>query len=217
MATNWREQRGNIFKSIDTPTLVELNFRAVARNYNRSLTDEFIQKLDPDGWHITVRQLAHEHAMGVKVAPHWRAQLFCKLTGRGVDDPQEVWLDIAADDFEALEECESVERGTAPVVLKPFAGLPPFARYTTPQMLGPYGTNIGDIWSAEDSPVGKEMLAKEGLLLIHEMMPDDDDPTKPVEKLYSVKLDNPKPEMQDLIKRARDGVELYWHGKARSN
>ena len=80
--------------------------------------------------------------------------------------------------------------------------------------LGPYGTNLGDIWSGEDSEVGKMCMEREGLVLIHEVMDKDGEVQ---ECIYTVKHDNPDPEMQGLIKRARQGTALYIAAQAKQN
>ena len=79
---------------------------------------------------------------------------------------------------------------------------------------GPYGTNKGDIWSGEDSPVGKMLMEREGLVMIHEMLEKDG---KVEERIYNVDKDNPDPEMQGLIKSAREGTELYMAEQASRN
>jgi hypothetical protein len=78
---------------------------------------------------------------------------------------------------------------------------------------GPYGTNEGDIWSGEDSPVG-ERLKADGLILIHEVLNKDGEVQ---EVIYNVEASNPDPEIQDLIKRAREGLERYFEAKAQEN
>ena len=79
---------------------------------------------------------------------------------------------------------------------------------------GPYGTNLGDIWSGEDSEVGKMLMEREGLVMIHEVLEKDG---KVEERIYNVAQDNPDPEMQDLIKRARKGVALWVAEQASRN
>jgi hypothetical protein len=76
--------------------------------------------------------------------------------------------------------------------------------------LGPYGTNEGDIWSGEHSEVGKMLMERDGLLLIHEIINGE-------ERIYNVEPDNPDPEMQDLIKRAREGTPLWAAAQAKQN
>lgn len=71
---------------------------------------------------------------------------------------------------------------------------------------GPYGTNEGDIWSAEESPVGQMCMERDGCILIHEVLRKDG---VVQECIYTVKADNPDMEMQDLIRRARDGTRRW--------
>jgi hypothetical protein len=79
---------------------------------------------------------------------------------------------------------------------------------------GPYGTNLGDIWSGEDSEVGKMLMDRDGLVMIHEVMNKDG---KVQECIYNVAENNPDPEMQDLIKNAREGTELWVAEQASRN
>jgi hypothetical protein len=79
---------------------------------------------------------------------------------------------------------------------------------------GPYGTNLGDIWSGEDSEVGKMLMERDGLVMIHEMLEHDG---KVEERIYNVDKDNPDPEMRDLIQRARDGRALWVAAQAMMN
>jgi hypothetical protein len=95
------------YKYMDADTLAELNQRAVAANYNRALTDEFIATLDPDGINLIHWVMPHEHAQGVKVEPHWRARLFAKIADQDKEHPAEVWLDISDADYRALPEVDS--------------------------------------------------------------------------------------------------------------
>lgn len=79
---------------------------------------------------------------------------------------------------------------------------------------GPYGTNLGDIWSTEDSEVGKMLMERDGLVMICEVMEKDG---KVQEGIYNVHKDNPDPEMQDLIKSAREGTKLWVAAQAMMN
>jgi hypothetical protein len=79
---------------------------------------------------------------------------------------------------------------------------------------GPYGTNEGDIWSGEDSPVGKRIKDEHGGVMIHEMLRKDG---KVQEGIYWVEESNPDMQMQDLIKRAREGLEKWVAAQAASN
>ena len=83
-----------------------------------------------------------------------------------------------------------------------------------PWMPGPYGTNLGDIWSGEESDVGRRCMAEKGLVLIHEVLNKEG---QIQECVYTVDKDNPRPEMQDLIARARRGVERWAAAQASAN
>jgi hypothetical protein len=75
-------------------------------------------------------------------------------------------------------------------------------------MRGPYGTNLGDIWLASDSPVQKRLDADgEGLMLIHEVMEKDGEIQ---ECMYVTKL-------PELVEAARRGTEKYVAQKASEN
>lgn len=84
------------------------------------------------------------------------------------------------------------------------------------ELRGPYGTNLGDIWSAEDSSVGEKLKREKNLLMIWEVFQKEGD-TKPEQYTYCVDLANPDPGIQDLIRRARAGTELYHAEQARRN
>lgn len=79
---------------------------------------------------------------------------------------------------------------------------------------GPYGTNEGDIWTAEDSTVGQRIKNEHGGVLIHEMLRKDGEVE---ERIYWVEENNPDMQIQDLIKRARDGLKLWVEAQASSN
>jgi hypothetical protein len=78
---------------------------------------------------------------------------------------------------------------------------------------GPYGTNIGDIWSAEDSPIGKMCMERDNCVMIHEVFANDDG--TPEERIYLVKVDNPDMQMQGLIAHAREGSKLWIEAQAK--
>lgn len=83
-----------------------------------------------------------------------------------------------------------------------------------PWVPGPYGTNLGDIWSGEDSEVGKMLMERDGLVLVHEVLNKDG---QIQECMYSVDKDNPDPEMQALLARARRGTERWVAAQASQN
>jgi hypothetical protein len=80
---------------------------------------------------------------------------------------------------------------------------------------GPYGTNVGDIWSAEESDIGRRLKRENGLVLIHEVFEKDDG--TPEERIYNVEESNPDMQMQDLIRRAREGAKRWIEEQARRN
>lgn len=70
---------------------------------------------------------------------------------------------------------------------------------------GPYGTNEGDIWTADGSVVQEQLDTDgKGLVLIHEMMDRDGD----LEEVMYVSDD------AETIAAARRGTELYIAQKA---
>jgi hypothetical protein len=79
----------------------------------------------------------------------------------------------------------------------------------------PYGTSVGDIWSAEESEIGRRIKNEHGGVLIHEVFKGDDG--KPEERIYWVEENNPRMEMQQLIARARAGTALWVEAQARRN
>jgi len=79
---------------------------------------------------------------------------------------------------------------------------------------GPYGTNEGDVWSAEHSDIGQRIKDEHGGVLIHEMLRKDG---VVQECIYWVEEKNPAMEMQDLIKRAREGLNKFIEAQARNN
>lgn len=79
---------------------------------------------------------------------------------------------------------------------------------------GPYGSNLGDIWTMEASALADKLEA-DGLIGIWEVLRGDDGTIEP--RMYCVKLDNPDPEMQALIARARAGMEKWLEAQAANN
>jgi len=75
-----------------TNDLTELNNRAVATQRNRSLTDELINILDPNGLHVVEDRFLHNDE-------EWRLRLLCKVNDE--DAPVHVALDVSFDDFDS--------------------------------------------------------------------------------------------------------------------
>lgn len=83
-----------------------------------------------------------------------------------------------------------------------------------PKPKGPYGTNEGDVWSGEDSPVGTMLMERDRLVLIHEMMFRDG---KVQDVVYNVAADTTDPDLVDLVQRARVGSRLLLAAQAAQN
>jgi hypothetical protein len=81
---------------------------------------------------------------------------------------------------------------------------------------GPYGTNEGDIWAMTGSTVGDRLESEHNLLGVHEVLRDPKT-GKLDERIYTVELDNPDPDIQDIIKRARAGVAKHIAAQAERN
>jgi hypothetical protein len=80
---------------------------------------------------------------------------------------------------------------------------------------GPYGTNEGDIWALTGS-IADRLKAENNLLGVHEMMRDPDTGKLDL-RIYCVELDNPDPDIQDIIERAREGVAKHIAAQAERN
>jgi hypothetical protein len=81
---------------------------------------------------------------------------------------------------------------------------------------GPYGTNLGDIWSGEHSEVGRMLLEEKNYLLIHEVLMNEE--TGHVgDSVYSVDLNDLNDFTRDLVKRAREGIVKWMAAQSRNN
>ena len=85
------------FTIMDTPTLIRANENAVKLNQNRSVTDEFITMLDPDGTHVITFHMLHTNFEGTDGI---RCHIYCKVKGR--DEPVAVWIDVTVEEFNTL-------------------------------------------------------------------------------------------------------------------
>lgn len=81
---------------------------------------------------------------------------------------------------------------------------------------GPYGTNVGDIWSGEDSTVGKMLMEQNKCVLIHEVFLNEDT-NEAEERIYNVELSNPDMQIQTLIMQAREGTKKWLEAQAAMN
>jgi len=85
------------FSVMDTPTLIRVNQHAVELNQNRSVTEEFINKLDWNGTHVIAFSLDHVNYEGT---PGVRCQIYCKMKNSKL--PQMVYIDITHEEYMAL-------------------------------------------------------------------------------------------------------------------
>lgn len=73
---------------------------------------------------------------------------------------------------------------------------------------GPYGTNVGDVWLGEGSPVQERLDREEpGTKLVHEVLMKDGTRQECVYVTSNA----------ELIERAREGTVRYWEQKASEN
>jgi len=79
--------------------LQALNAAADRKNYNRVIVNDIINSAEEDAVFTIAPIMVHEHAAGVRVAPHYR----CSVQG-DVFVGQFVMLDVAPEDFNALSE-----------------------------------------------------------------------------------------------------------------
>ena len=78
---------------IDVPLLKKLNRKAIAKRYNRSLTNSFLNELDESLKLPVVWSLEHNHEMRLKLAcaNPFRPEVMI-----------EVWIDVSFKDYMAL-------------------------------------------------------------------------------------------------------------------
>jgi len=88
-------------KILNTAALIHFNGEAVRRDYNRAVTDEFLEELDPEGWHLVVMNMLHEYEFKGQ-PPAVRCQIMCKMADTMA--PEMVFLDIPLDDFNELKD-----------------------------------------------------------------------------------------------------------------
>lgn len=94
---------------INTSDFKYISRDSIRRKYNRLPSDELLAALDPDGTHVLVFSMPHEHAAGAPVEPHMRTRWMMKLTGE--DKPVDVFLDMTWEHFNALPKIEKNDDG----------------------------------------------------------------------------------------------------------
>lgn len=88
-------------KVLSTMELIDANRHAVRKRQNRTLTKEFVDKLDFEGTHVVGMTMPHTNFEGTE---GFRVRLLCKLQGTPV--PAEVWLDMNPKDYVRLRQVE---------------------------------------------------------------------------------------------------------------
>lgn len=92
----------NLHKVGTAKDIKRLNAIAVEREYNRAVTDEFLKKLDPDGWNMCTQPLLHTWKHFEPCEAHVRGLWLCKL--RFEKKPVEVFIDMDAGYYMSLPE-----------------------------------------------------------------------------------------------------------------
>jgi hypothetical protein len=98
---NYREVE-RMPKVLTTEQLIEANKLAVKKDYNKSIVEEFMENLDPEGLHVVVQHLYHYYENGDAI----RARIWTKIAGSM--DPLEIWIDIPIGMWKRLSEAADV-------------------------------------------------------------------------------------------------------------
>jgi hypothetical protein len=98
-------------KVANTQQIVELNNTARERGYNRTLDDEFIKQLEPQGWHMCDFELLHEFKAGEPTEPHIRGRwLFRKSDMATSDEPTFAFIDMDIDQYTSLPQWDAEKK-----------------------------------------------------------------------------------------------------------
>lgn len=87
-------------KIMSTVELQELASIAAQEGFNRQLSPELIEALEPEGTHVVGFTLLHEHIAGVRSDPHTRMMIYAQV--RGQEEPVVLFLDTPTDRWESL-------------------------------------------------------------------------------------------------------------------
>jgi hypothetical protein len=91
-------------KYVDKRILDAVNKRAVKNNYNRAVTQEFIDSLPEDINFPITFCMVHEHAAGQPVPAHMRCRI---MTGESLTGPfHNVFVDVEMGMFDMMPEAE---------------------------------------------------------------------------------------------------------------
>ena len=83
--------------------------RAVRKGYNRRMTTEAINNLDPEGYNLLWILMLHEHAQGAVSEPHYRCHALLKM--RDTEAPVHMVLDIPMADYDRWPTVADVKDG----------------------------------------------------------------------------------------------------------
>lgn len=83
--------------------LIQINNRAIEKNYNRTLNPAALETLNADTFFPICFEMLHEHAQGKPVEPHVR----CIFVLSAV--PEKVIVDVEMGMYEMLEEHDAPE------------------------------------------------------------------------------------------------------------
>lgn len=89
-------------KCINTEALKRIAQNSAKKGYNRLANPSFLEVLDPEGWHLLTFETPHN--------AEWRTIWFCKV--KGLDEPQELILDMSDEDFSSLGGEETIAKAT---------------------------------------------------------------------------------------------------------
>jgi len=89
---------------LNTELLKKINNDAVKHDRNRSVTDGFIEQLDPNGVHLVSFSMLHND---VEI----RARILAKT--KFSMEPTEIWLDMPIDVFNMLDRVEVPDSGSS--------------------------------------------------------------------------------------------------------
>lgn len=95
-------------KYVDKQILNAVNKRAIKNNYNRAITQEFVDSLPEDLNFPITFCMVHEHAAGEPVPAHMRCRI---MAGESLTGPfHDVFVDIEMGMFDMLPVAEVSER-----------------------------------------------------------------------------------------------------------
>jgi hypothetical protein len=92
-----------VTKIATTPELISMNERAVKQGANRALSDETIERLDPEGLHVVYLSMLHSNGYGRGDC----LRIFLLIKFSNSDIPREGIVDVDIDQFNNLRDYAS--------------------------------------------------------------------------------------------------------------